>query len=111
MCVPIQGYGNATLPSTPVTPSTLFYGGSTTKAFTTAAFAQLIDAGTVPGLSWRTSIASLIREDFVLQPSDQWAQEHLTLVSDITWCSPRSFQHDSFTSCSRDPLLLPIWAI
>lgn len=86
----IQGYGNATLPSTPVTPSTLFYGGSTTKAFTTAAFAQLIDAGTVPGLSWRTPIASLIREDFVLQPSDQWAQEHLTLVR-IAWCFPRSF--------------------
>ncbi|KAK8084619.1 hypothetical protein PG997_005890 [Apiospora hydei] len=73
------GYGNATLPGTPVTPSTLFYGGSTTKAFTAAAFAQLIDSGAHPDLSWRTPLASLIREDFELAPEYAWAQEHLTL--------------------------------
>ncbi|KAK8044924.1 beta-lactamase/transpeptidase-like protein [Apiospora rasikravindrae] len=73
------GYGNATLPGTPVTPSTLFYGGSTTKAFTAAAFAQLIDSGAHPDLTWRAPLASLIREDFVLAPEYAWAQEHLTL--------------------------------
>ncbi|KAK8120095.1 hypothetical protein PG999_004215 [Apiospora kogelbergensis] len=74
------GYGNATLPGTPVTPSTLFYGGSTSKAFTAAAFAQLIsDSDAHPALSWRTPLASLIRDDFVLEPAYAWAQEHLTL--------------------------------
>ncbi|KAH6647578.1 beta-lactamase/transpeptidase-like protein [Truncatella angustata] len=74
------GYGNATLPSTPVTPSTLFYGGSTTKAFTAAIVSLLIDSGAYhPSLSWQTPISQLIRDDFVLQPEYAWAQEHLTL--------------------------------
>lgn len=76
---PTQGFGNATLPSTPVTPSTLFYGGSTTKAFTAAIISLLIDSGEHPELSWQTPISHLIRDDFVLQPEYAWAQEHLTL--------------------------------
>ncbi|KAI0129484.1 beta-lactamase/transpeptidase-like protein [Xylariales sp. AK1849] len=80
------GYGNATLPSTPVTPSTLFYGGSTTKAFTAALLSLLIDSGTYSSLSrkWRTPISSLIREDFVLSPSYLWTQDHLTLEDLLT---------------------------
>ncbi|KAK9771568.1 putative Beta-lactamase/transpeptidase-like protein [Seiridium cardinale] len=73
------GYGNATLPSTPVTPSTLFYAGSTTKAFTASIVSLLIDSGSYPGLSWRTPISHLIRDDFVLLPEYAWAQDHLTL--------------------------------
>jgi CubicO group peptidase (beta-lactamase class C family) len=38
-----------------------------------------MDSGAYPSLTWRTPIASLIRDDFVLGPEYTWAQEHLTL--------------------------------
>ncbi|KAH8173799.1 beta-lactamase domain-containing protein [Sarocladium implicatum] len=73
------GYGYSTLPDTPATPETLWYVGSTTKAFTAATIATLIDSGNYSSLSqgWKTKISSLIRDDFVLQ--DSWATEHITL--------------------------------
>ncbi|ORY62645.1 putative penicillin-binding protein [Pseudomassariella vexata] len=79
------GYGNATLPSSqngdpiPVTPSTLFYCGSTTKAFTAATLSLMIDSGIYPSLSWQTPISTLIRDDFVLMDPYTWEQNHLTL--------------------------------
>ncbi|KAK6850794.1 hypothetical protein PG987_000428 [Apiospora arundinis] len=97
------GYGNATLPGTPVTPSTLFYGGSTTKAFTAAAFAQLIsDSDAHPDLTWRTPLSSLIRDDFVLEPAYEWAQEHLTLEDALSHRTgfPR---HDKSLSTAYGP--------
>ncbi|KAI1387779.1 beta-lactamase/transpeptidase-like protein [Hypoxylon trugodes] len=78
-----EGYGIGTFPSKPVTPSTLFYTGSTTKAFTAATVSLLIASGnfTPEGspLSWQTPISHLIRDDFVLPPGNEWAQTHLTL--------------------------------
>ncbi|XMA10035.1 hypothetical protein WAI453_002826 [Rhynchosporium graminicola] len=65
-----EGYGIATLPSTPVTPSTLFYGASTTKAFTAAVMEILISSSNYSKhfpQSWKTPISSLIPEDFVLE--------------------------------------------
>ncbi|OTB09318.1 hypothetical protein M426DRAFT_17969 [Hypoxylon sp. CI-4A] len=79
------GYGISTFPSTPVTPSTLFYTGSTTKAFTAAVVSLLIASGnhtsdtTRSPLSWQTPISHLLREDFVLAPDLEWANAHLTL--------------------------------
>jgi len=84
----VQGYGMATFPSTPVTPDTLFYGASTTKAFVATVLSMMIESQnyTVPSppdasqagakLGWRTPISSVIRDDFVL--ADAWATEHLT---------------------------------
>ncbi|RYP75863.1 hypothetical protein DL771_002127 [Monosporascus sp. 5C6A] len=79
-----EGYGSATLNSTPVTPSTLFYTGSTTKAFTCAILAMMMQSedeekrsASLSALGWQTPISSLIRDDFVLQ--DEWATAHLTL--------------------------------
>ncbi|RYP82795.1 hypothetical protein DL770_005505 [Monosporascus sp. CRB-9-2] len=79
-----EGYGSATLGSTPVTPSTLFYAGSTTKAFTCAILAMMMESEdekkkspSLSALGWQTPISSLIRDDFVLQ--DEWATAHLTL--------------------------------
>lgn len=74
-----KGYGIATLPDTPATPETLWYAGSTTKAFTAAVIAHLIDSKKYPALvkGWQTTISSILREDFVLQ--DEWATNHLTL--------------------------------
>lgn len=81
-----EGYGIATYPSTPVTPSTLFYCASTSKAFTAAALSIMIESGnyTVPALpgthgrlGWDTPVQDILPEDFVL--ADEWATAHVTL--------------------------------
>ncbi|KAL6713677.1 hypothetical protein ACLMJK_009142 [Lecanora helva] len=74
-----KGYGFAQLPNKPVTPSTLFYTGSTTKSFTSAALSLLIDdtANSTTPLSWQTPLIDLIREDFVL--ADDYTTSHATL--------------------------------
>ncbi|KAF3054971.1 hypothetical protein GL218_07608 [Daldinia childiae] len=81
-----EGYGISSFPSTPATPSTLYYTGSTTKAFTAAILSLLIASGnfsslqeTYPPLSWQTPISHIIRDDFVLGPEYEWAAAHLTL--------------------------------
>ncbi|KAF9881432.1 hypothetical protein CkaCkLH20_00578 [Colletotrichum karsti] len=72
-----KGYGYAVLNSTPITPHTLFYTGSTTKSFTAAGISLLIDnASAYNDLSWQTPVSSVL-SDFVL--SDEWATEHITL--------------------------------
>ncbi|KAI1458097.1 beta-lactamase/transpeptidase-like protein [Annulohypoxylon moriforme] len=79
----VEGYGISSFPSTPVTPSTLFQTGSTTKAFTAAVVSQLIDSGNYVfdsgPLSWQTPLSQLLRDDFVLAPGYEWAAAHLTL--------------------------------
>ncbi|KAJ4155934.1 hypothetical protein LMH87_001155 [Akanthomyces muscarius] len=74
-----EGYGYATLPDIQATPDTLYFAGSTSKAFTAAAVAQMIDSKNFSVLDdgWRTSISSIIREDFVMY--EDWSTEHLTL--------------------------------
>ncbi|KAL8735330.1 MAG: hypothetical protein Q9166_000875 [cf. Caloplaca sp. 2 TL-2023] len=74
-----KGYGVSLYPPFEIEPSTLFYTGSTTKAFTSAALTLLMEesANTSDPLTWRTPISSLIREDFVL--SDEYATAHVTL--------------------------------
>lgn len=74
-----KGYGISSFPSQNVTPSTLFFTASTTKAFTACALALLISdsTNTSDPLSWRTPISSLIRDDFVLP--DDYATTHATL--------------------------------
>ena len=90
----VKAYGFSTLPDTPATPETLWYVGSTTKAFTAATIASLIDSGNYSLLSpgWKTKISSLIRDDFVLQ--DTWATEHLTLEDAASHRTGMS-RHDS----------------
>ncbi|KAJ3482019.1 hypothetical protein NLG97_g7678 [Lecanicillium saksenae] len=80
-----QGYGFARLPDTPVTPDTLFLGGSTTKAHLAAALAHLISSGDYAAAfpqGWSTPISSIIRDDFVLQ--DEWATAHITLEDAVS---------------------------
>ncbi|KAG7082292.1 penicillin-binding protein [Colletotrichum scovillei] len=77
-----KGYGYAVLNSTPVTPHTLYYTGSTTKSFTAAGISLLIDnasatSSVYPGLNWKTPVSHILRDDFVL--SDEWATAHITL--------------------------------
>ncbi|KAM4054515.1 beta-lactamase [Hirsutella rhossiliensis] len=74
-----EGYGYSVLPDTRATPETLWYAGSTTKAYTAACLSVLMHSGTYKQLAknWSTPISSIIKEDFVL--SDTWATEHMTL--------------------------------
>ncbi|KFY84254.1 hypothetical protein V500_09468 [Pseudogymnoascus sp. VKM F-4518 (FW-2643)] len=86
-----KGYGIAAFPSEPVTPETLFYTASTTKSFTSAAISLLIDddaearatssqsspASQNEPLTWKTRLASLIPDDFVLP--DSYATAHATI--------------------------------
>lgn len=54
---------------TPVTPKTLFYTASTTKSFTAATAAKVVESKE-PGLEeidWSTKLVNMIRDDFVLQ--------------------------------------------
>ncbi|KAI8960471.1 beta-lactamase/transpeptidase-like protein [Daldinia sp. FL1419] len=81
-----EGYGFSSFPSKPATPSTLYYTGSTTKAFTAAVLALLIASGNFSSsdelsspLSWQTPISHLLRDDFVLGDEYKWEQAHLTL--------------------------------
>jgi len=67
----------ATLPSTPVEPSTLFMAGSTTKAFTAAAMSLLVDDENYENVQWDTPVSNIIRDDFVLE--DEYVTTHITI--------------------------------
>ncbi|OGM42975.1 putative penicillin-binding protein [Aspergillus bombycis] len=75
-----KGYGIAVYPDTKCTPDTLFHMASTTKAFTAAAMSLVIDdsknqeAGQI---HWRTPLASIIPDDFVLE--DEYTTAHITI--------------------------------
>ncbi|OAA51782.1 Beta-lactamase/transpeptidase-like protein [Metarhizium rileyi] len=74
-----EGYGLSELPSKEVTPDTLFYAGSTTKAQTAACLSSLIHSGLHEALAdrWSTNISSILKDDFVLE--NKWATDHLSL--------------------------------
>lgn len=89
-----QGFGYAELPNTKVTPETLFFAGSTTKAIVAATLAHMIDSKNYSSLKdgWSTPISSIIRSDFVV--GDEWTTAHLTLddaVSHRTGMAPHDY--------------------
>ncbi|KAJ5752867.1 Beta-lactamase-like protein [Penicillium odoratum] len=75
-----KGYGiSDSLSSQPVTEHTLFFGGSTTKAFTSAAISLLVDDDVnFPGIHWDTPVHSILPVDFAL--SDPWSTSEITIV-------------------------------
>jgi len=94
-----QGYGTASVPTIPMTASTLFYAGSTTKAFTAAVMALLVeDNEKYPQVQWDTPICQLIRDDFVLQ--SEYATNHTTIEDALSHRSglPRHDQAYGATS-------------
>ena len=109
----------AKLPFEKVTPSTLFYPGSTTKSFTAAAVSLLIDdsANSSNPLTWQTPVSSLIREDFVLP--DDYYTSHVTLEDalshrtgmprhDISYGGPNFTIRDAVRSLRYLPLTAEI---
>lgn len=89
-----QGFNYTELPDTKVTPETLFFAGSTTKAMVAATLAHMINTKNYSSLKdgWSTPISSIIRDDFVV--GDEWTTAHLTLddtVSHRTGIAPHDF--------------------
>ncbi|KAK5126608.1 hypothetical protein LTR85_009542 [Meristemomyces frigidus] len=95
-----KGYGWAVLGQTKATADTQYFAGSTTKAFTAAAVAQLVhDDENYPDLHWTSSINQYIRNDFVL--GDEYITSHTTLEDALSHRSglPR---HDSILGLQND---------
>lgn len=64
-----KGYGLSNIAtSTPVTPNTLFFAGSTTKAHTAAALSLLVDDDNYPHIQWDTPIHTLLPEFALSDP-------------------------------------------
>ncbi|KAL2826393.1 penicillin-binding protein [Aspergillus cavernicola] len=74
-----EGYGMADESSaTKVEANTLFYGGSTTKAFTAAILSILVeDNDQYPQIHWDTPVGELLRDDFVLDHT--WTTANITI--------------------------------
>ncbi|KAL4929157.1 beta-lactamase/transpeptidase-like protein [Aspergillus undulatus] len=70
-----KGYGTSNLTaSTPTAPSTLFFGGSTTKAHIAAAITLLVDDNDLyPHVQWNTPVHELL-PDFTLSDTSYTAQ-------------------------------------
>jgi len=82
-----------------MTPSTLFYAGSTTKAFVAAVMSLLVyDNENYPQVQWNTLIHQLIPEDFVLE--NEYATTHTTIEDALSHRSglPRHDQAYGATS-------------
>ncbi|KAK4546995.1 hypothetical protein LTR36_001215 [Oleoguttula mirabilis] len=97
-----KGYGYAVLPDIEATADTQYFTGSTTKAFTAAAVAQLVhDAENYPDLHWTSPINQHIRNDFVL--ADDYITAHTTLEDALSHRSglPR---HDFILGQQNDTL-------
>ena len=79
-----------------VTPRTLFQTGSTTKSFTAAMAAHLVESPDFPSISWDTPLANLIPEDFVLDQTTEegvWATKRITIEDALCHRSGMS-RHD-----------------
>ena len=73
-----QGFGEAKIGSEPVTPSTLFYAGSTTKSFTAAAVSLLVDESeNYSSIAWDSPLVEFLRDDWLL--GSEWATNHVTI--------------------------------
>lgn len=100
-----KAYGHADIENgVNVTPQTLFQTGSTTKSFTSAMAAYLVESPDFPSISWDTPLASIIPEDFVLdQTTDEgvWATKRVTLEDALSHRTGMS-RHD-FVWINGDP--------
>lgn len=76
----MKSYGvSNTISSQPVTEHTLFFTGSTTKAFTSAAISLLVDDNIhFPAIHWDTPVHNILPTDFVL--NDTWSTSQMTIT-------------------------------
>ena len=68
----------------PVTPDTLFFTGSITKEFASAALSFLVeDNQNFPNIKWDTPVSNILWEDLELE--DDWDANHVTLEEQLTF--------------------------
>ncbi|KAM3416566.1 UPF0214 protein YfeW [Cercospora zeina] len=72
-----KGYGYARLPDFRATPDTLWFTGSTTKAFVATAAGMIVQNDSVPDFKWSSRLNDLLPSDFVL--SEDYQTRHTTL--------------------------------
>lgn len=80
-----KAYGYSDLATqTPTTPETLYFTASTTKSFTSAATAKLVESKDPKYvyIKWTTKLVDLVGDDFVLQ--DEYATNRITLVDALS---------------------------
>lgn len=91
-----QGFGFSRLSGTPATPDTLYFAGSTTKAFTAAAAGKIVQNknGEYPALKWTTPMSEILAEDFVLD--DDHATTLVTVEDALSHRSGLPLYDDSY---------------
>ncbi|KAF2213811.1 hypothetical protein CERZMDRAFT_38179, partial [Cercospora zeae-maydis SCOH1-5] len=72
-----KGYGYARLPDVRAAPDTLWFTGSTTKAFVATAAGMVVRNDSVPDFKWSSRLHDLLPGDFVL--SEEYQTLHTTL--------------------------------
>ena len=96
-----EGFGTAVFPDTPVTPDTLFYTASTTKAFVAAALSLMVDSGNFSvadkPLGWTTPLAAILPEDFVVGGSDGNGDSDSDSDDDAAWATRRLTVEDALS--------------
>ncbi|KAL7928406.1 beta-lactamase/transpeptidase-like protein [Trichoderma chlorosporum] len=106
-----KAYGFAQLPDTTVTPETVFFTASTTKAFTAASVSLLIDNAELrsslkhcpPNLSWQTKLSAILGDDFALDNDDITARIALEdALSNRTGLPDHKFSFKPKTASLRD---------
>ncbi|KAL6884494.1 beta-lactamase/transpeptidase-like protein [Trichoderma evansii] len=106
-----KAYGFAELPDTAVTPETVFFTASTTKAFTAASVSLLVDNEELyfsskhcpSPLSWQTTLSSILGDDFALDNDE--VTSRITLedaLSNRTGLPDHKFSFGPKSSSVRD---------
>jgi CubicO group peptidase (beta-lactamase class C family) len=112
-----QNFGHAQLDGNPCTSETLFDVASTSKSFTAAAVALLVEDPTYPAVQWTTPVSQLLPDDFILSDPTYTAQ---VTVEDIlshrtglpaheqSFLGAQSPHHDTARSVTRNLRNLPL---
>jgi CubicO group peptidase (beta-lactamase class C family) len=112
-----QNFGHAQLDGNPCTPTTLFDVASTSKSFTAAAVALLVEDPAYPAVQWTTPVSQLLPDDFILSDPTYTAQ---VTVEDIlshrtglpaheqSFLGAQSAHQDTARSVTRNLRNLPV---
>ncbi|KIH89464.1 serine beta-lactamase-like superfamily protein [Sporothrix brasiliensis 5110] len=96
-----EGFGTAVYPDKAVTPDTLFYTASTTKAFVAAALALMVDSGNYSvgdgqqKLDWTTPLSTILPDDFVVGSEYAGRGRDTTTDRDHAWATARLTVEDA----------------
>ncbi|KAL1913156.1 hypothetical protein Sste5344_000702 [Sporothrix stenoceras] len=103
-----EGFGTAIYPDTAVTPDTLFYTASTTKAFVAAALSLMVESGNYSvgdaskgeTLDWTTPLSTILPDDFVVGSEyvrDDYSHDDTVTDRDHAWATSRLTVEDALS--------------